>query len=489
MYRTSSLACLTLAILWTAACQRIDHGGGSETAATPATPGTEAAPPADQVGAARALVPVETPPAPPAELAAGSVKVEVIPQYQQVLAGTRELNLLVRLTGTGDVPATRPALDLAVVIDRSGSMRGDKMRDVKTAALGLLDGLRPDDTVSLISYSDDVQMHGVRLAMDDAGRASVRAALLGLEADGGTALGPGLIQALGVTESGPRDDLRLAHLLLFSDGLANVGEARPQVLGARAAEGFGRGVSVSTLGVGVDYNEDLMTRLADQGGGRYHFIQNSEAIAGILSDEMKGLVATVARGIGMTLSPAPGVEVGVIFGYPTSHDGAVTHARVGSLGAGQTREIVMRVRLPESAPSRLALGTLRVSFIDVTAGGAERHIDVPLATDVTADAAVARASEHKDVTVRVAEVESAESLELAARAAEQGDFAAAGGSLDKALSDLQNQATRLPSPKLARQIAELEEAKAEMAGAQQSESARKAYTKKFKASAYESRKK
>jgi hypothetical protein len=108
---------------------------------------------------------------------------------------------------------------------------------------------------------------------------------------------------------------------------------------------------------------------------------------------------------------------------------------------------------------------------------------------VTTDAAVARASEHKDVTVRVAEVESAESLELAARAAEQGDFTAASGSLDRALSDLQNQATRLPSPKLSRQIAELEEAKAEMVGAQQSETARKAYTKKFKASAYESRKK
>jgi Ca-activated chloride channel family protein len=332
-------------------------------------------------------------------------------------------------------------------------------------------------------------MHSVRLAMDDAGRASVRTALLKLEADGDTALGPGLIQALAVAESGPRDDLRLAHLLMFSDGRANVGEAEPEILGARAAQGFGRGVSVSTLGVGVDYNEDLMTRLADQGGGRYHFIQTSEAIAGILADEMKGLVATVARGIGMTLSPAPGVEVSAIFGYATSKDGAVTHARVGSIGAGQTREIVMRVRLPESAPARLALGTLRVAFVDVAAGGVERHIDVPLATDVTKDAAVARASEHKDVTVRVAEVESAEQLELAARAAEQGDFAAASGSLDQALSDLQNQATRLPSPKLSRQIAELEEAKAEMVGAQQSEGARKAYTKKFKASAYESRKK
>jgi Ca-activated chloride channel homolog len=490
--RASLVACLALAITWTA-CQRVDSqpeatagrrpGPEATTAATAVAPETGNGP-----GAAARLA-VEPTPVKPVAHGQGSMRVEVVPQYQQVLSGTRELNLLVRLVGTGEVPANRPALDLAVVIDRSGSMRGDKMRDVKTAALGLLDGLRDGDTVSLISYSDDVTMHSVRLPVNEAGRASLRTALLGLEADGGTALGPGLMQALGVIESAPRDDLRLAHVLMFSDGLANVGEQRPEVLGARSAQAFSGGVSVSTLGVGVDYNEDLMTRLADQGGGRYHFIRNSETIAGILDDEMKGLVATVARGIDMSVATAPGVEVGAIFGYPTSQDGKAMHARVGSLGAAQTREIVMSVRLPEIVPPRVALGTLRVVFLDVAAGGAQRQIDVPLDAAVTADAAVARASEQRDVTVRVAEVQSAETMELAARAADRGDFAAASGSLDRQISDLQRQAAAAPSPKLSAQIVELEEAKAEMGEAQQSDEGRKGYSKKLKASAYRNRKK
>jgi Ca-activated chloride channel family protein len=332
-------------------------------------------------------------------------------------------------------------------------------------------------------------MHSVRLAVDEAGRASLRTALLGLDADGGTALGPGLMQALGVIESAPRDNLRLAHVLMFSDGLANVGEQRPEALGARAAQGFSSGVSVSTLGVGVDYNEDLMTRLADQGGGRYHFIRNSEAITGILDDEMKGLVATIARGIDMSVATAPGVEVSAIFGYPTSQDGKAMHARVGSLGVGQTREIVMRVRLPEIVPPRVSLGSLRVVFLDVAAGGAQRQIDVPLDALVTTDAAVARTSEMRDVTVRVAEVQSAETLELAARAADKGDFAAAEVSLDRQIADLQVQSAATPSPKLKAQIVELEAAKSGMGAAQRSESGRKGYSKELKANAYRNRKK
>lgn len=492
MHRTRSLVCLSLAITWTFACQRAELSAQPEATPVSTDPTSltnrsdqpaEAMLATDAPGAARHMV-VE-----PAPATAGSVGVEVIPQYEHVHADSRELNLLVRLRGIGEAPAARPPMDLAVVIDRSGSMRGDKIRDVKAAALELLDTLRPDDTVSLVSYSNDVQLHTVRLPVDEPGRTALRTALLGLHADGGTALGPGMMQALGVLESGQGDGARMAHVLLFSDGLANVGEQRPEVLGVRAAEAFSRGVSVSTLGVGLDYNEDLMTRLADQGGGRYHFIRDSEAIAGILDDEMKGMVATVARGLEMSLAPAGGVEVVNVFGYATSRDGAGAHARVGSLGAGQTREIVVRLRLPGTAPARLALGTLGLGFVDVSAGGAQRHIEVPLAVTVTDDVTVARASEHKDVTVRVAEVESAETMELAARAADRGDFAAASGSLDQAIVELEQQAAVMPSPKLQRQIVELRQAKTDMAEAQRSNEGRKAYTKKLKAQAYSSRKK
>ncbi len=419
----------------------------------------------------------------------GTVTVEVVPQYETVFAGDRTLNVLLRLSGTGDAPAERPPLDLALVIDRSGSMSGDKLRSVKEAALKLLDRLGERDRVSLLSYSSNVQAHTTRLPVDAEGREALRNHILRINSSGMTALGPAMFQALetlGRTDGG---DLRLAHVMLLSDGIANVGESRPQILGARAASGFTHGITVSTLGVGLDYNEDLMTRLADQGGGRYHFIRDNTATAQVLDDEMNGLVATVARGVELDLSLLPGVDVAQVFGYPMAKDGNTAHVRVGTLGAGQTREILVRLTLPPGGARHLDLGKLGVRFLDVPADGAARRIDVPLAVATTPDQKLARATERTEVTVRVAELESAAQLETAARAVDRGDFSGASNSLQVAIGQLEEKAKKMPgSKKLRDQLADLKSAEGEIVQAKGSAMARKAYTKKNKAKAYKSRK-
>lgn len=446
---------------------------------------SDPAPAASPEAPARPAEPVKiaTPPPP-----VGSVGVTVLPQFDRVTAeGLRELNLLVRMEGLGEVTGPRPPVDLALIIDRSGSMSGDKIRDVKTASLKLLDTLQPADTVTLISYSSDVRRHTTRLTVAE-GREMLRNHLLGIESGGGTALGPALMQALDDLEAGLKDDGRLTHALLLSDGLANEGEQRPDVLGARAAKAFTRGISVSTLGVGLDYNEDLMTKLADQGGGRYHFIKDAEAIAGILDDEMKGLVATVARSMQLDLTPTPGTGVAKVFGYPTVRDGVRTTARIGSIGAKQTREVIVRLALPALTTPKVALGTLSVGYSDITADSMPRRVDVPLFVELATDATVMQKSERPEVTVRVAEVEAAERLEVAARAADRGDFAGARGGLQLAIDDLKQKAEKRPSPKLNAQIAELEEARDEVDEARTSVSSRKAYTKKYKSKAYGTKK-
>ncbi len=420
---------------------------------------------------------------------AGAVNVEVLPQYETLYSGDKMANLLVRLKGTGDGVTRRAPLDLALVIDRSGSMSGDKIRDVKTAALDFVSSLRPEDTVTLISYSDDVQQHTTRLPANAEGKEALRKALLGLRSGGMTALGPAMMRALGTTEAGKRDDLRMAHVMLLSDGLANVGEKNPAALGRRAAAAFAAGVSVSTLGVGVDYNEDLMTKLADQGGGRYHFIKDSTSIAGVLDDEMKGLVATVARSLEITFRLNDGTQVSKVFGYATDKNDGIVTSRVGALAADQTREVVIRLQMPAMKAGNIDLGNLSVAFKDVVADGAARRIDVPIKWTATDDQAAAKKTERTEVTVRVAELEAADTLELAARAADRGDFKAANSSLQMAIEGLKRQAVATPSAKLSKEILDFEAAQEELGEAQSSARARKGYTKKFKARAYKSRKK
>lgn len=438
--------------------------------------------------AAKAEVEAKVEAAPePVSTAVGAVELAVIPGYGVVDAARLpgELDLLIRLRGDETAAkGERPALDLAVVLDRSGSMVGDKILAVKQASLDLLKDLQPRDRITLLSYSDDVIVHAERITADAQGVDVVRGHLLPINADGGTALGPGMVRGLEILEAAKRPEQDLAHVLLLSDGQANVGESRPDVLGARAAEAFKKGVSVSTLGVGLDYNEDLMTKLADQGGGRYHFIQDNQAIPRVLADEFAGLVATVASGMSLELRLGPGVEVVKVFGYPSAQEGGSTRVRVGSLAAAQDREIVVRVRLPAASGEQIAVGVVAVDFTDLTRAGEGGHAEVALSIPVSKDPEAVRRAENTEVTVRVAEVESAAQLEAATRAMAEGNYDQAKQMIQSNIDGLQVLQKKAPSAKLAEQIADLEEAAQGVESARESGEEMKKFQKLYKSKAY-----
>lgn len=422
----------------------------------------------------------------PLAASAGALQVEVVPQFERVFAGRVpvDLNVLVRLRGAGKATGERPPMDLAVVLDRSGSMNGDKILAVKQAALDLLKELRPADRITLISYSDDVTVHVERLMADGAGADMARAQILPMQATGGTALGPGLIRGLELLERAKRPEKELAHLLLFSDGQANIGEQSPEVLGARAAQAFKAQVSVSTLGVGLDYNEDLMTKIADQGGGRYHFIKGADEVARVLADELAGLVSTAASGISLEVRPAAGIEVSRVFGYPAEALQGITRVPVGSLGAQQVREIVVRLRVTAVTGEQVALGVLALGFTDLVAGGKPGKTEMALVLTTTSDEADARRSERTEVTVRVAEVESSEQIQLAAKRAESGDYDGAKQVIGASLQALEVQQKATPSAKLAAQIEDLKQASAGVDKARVSVEDDKLFKKEFKSKAY-----
>ncbi|MBR58637.1 MAG: hypothetical protein CMH54_11545 [Myxococcales bacterium] len=415
---------------------------------------------------------------------------EAIPQYGVVLSESNgDLNVLLRLKGAENKATKRPGLDLAIVLDRSGSMSGAKIVAVKTAALKLLDALNESDRVTLISYATNVQLHSQSVKLDAEGKASLKKHILAIRSGGSTALGPALFQALDHLEGGDRGTSNLAHVMLLSDGLANVGPQDPVVIGRRTSLAFKRGITVSTLGVGLDYNEDLMTRVADQGGGRYHFIENEATVAKVLQDELASLSGTVAGGTEIVLRPKNGVKITKVYGYPTEEKDGITSIKVGAIGSGQTREIVVKLAIATKAKGPFNVGTFELSFRDVAKESKAKTVRLPLSLQVSADAASVKSSEKVEVTVRVAEVESSARLEHAARAVEKGDYVGAKRVLNESLTNLRKQNAATPSPALLQQIEDLEEAEAGIADAQQSEKARKKYVKGNKARQYKSMKK
>ncbi|MFM7200762.1 MAG: VWA domain-containing protein [Myxococcota bacterium] len=419
----------------------------------------------------------------------GPVRLESLAQYNPIPQGAQTtLNLLVRLGAEGQPSTERPNLDLAIVLDRSGSMAGAKLQDAKQAGLELIKRLTPQDKVTLITYDDSVMVNTARLAVDAAGYDTLRSALLAVTEGGSTALGPALMKSLDLLEPANRPEKDIAHVVLLSDGLANVGEQRPDVLGLRAAQGFSRGVSVSTLGVGLDYNEDLMTRLADQGGGRYHFIKDSAAVTSVLSEELAGLSSTVSREIVLTLTPSPAVTGVTAFGYPSEVKDGVTHVRVGSLRAGQSQELVLRLQVAATQAGPLSLGSLGLSYKNVPAGGVLVTGQQAVAVNVSADDAQVRAAERTEVTVRVAEVEAAELLDQAARQVEQRNYDNARQLLNTNIEQIRSKARATNSKKLEEQANELERTLKDVDMAEQDEKSQKSFTKSQKARSYQMKK-
>jgi len=368
------------------------------------------------------------------------------------------------------------------------------MTDSKLAAHKLIDALSAHDKVTLIQYASDVRRMTFRRAADAAGKAQLKNQINALQSGGSTALGPALFDAFEALSTMAQDGTRLRHVILMSDGLANVGEKNPKVLAQRSADAFRAGISVTTLGVGLDYNEDLMTQVADEGGGRYHFIKDSHQIVGILGDELNSLVGTVARNVVVKFRGHDGIKLVKAFGYPTSHDGATSTVRVGFMGSEQSREIMMRVTLapgilPSSDAGPLSFGHFAIDYVDVSADGVERRISETLTATLAESPEAMAKTEKTEVSVRLGELEANEKLKVAAASAGRGDFSGARLSLGSALQQLRVQNEATPSPKLQQQIIEFQGALDGIDAASTSSSGRKSYSKKYKARAYSRQKK
>lgn len=427
---------------------------------------------------------VQPEPIPPQARQGGSLSVEVIPRYSRVLAGSGgHLDVLVRIQAE-DVPgAERPPLDLALVLDRSGSMAGEKLAAAKQAAMETVRELEPEDRLTFISYDDRVTVHTNRKKVGDGKQ--LQREILGIMDGGGTALGPALRSGLDELTGAQRGEDVLAHLMLLSDGLANEGESRPDVLATWTTEAFGKGVATSTLGVGLDYNEDLMTRIADAGGGRYHFIENGAQVPEVLGDEFAGLTATVARNVTFEVDAPMGIELGAIPGYPNVVDGDAVMAKVGSLSAGRKRELLVRMDYAAPQGDTMALGTYTLRFRDVLDDGKPVEIVVEPTVALTQDPAAMEASENYAVTVRAQEIDVAAALQTASEQVDSGNYEEAREQLQKKTEALRKEAAENPDVNYAPMLEDLDEAEQDLDSAKDSAIERKRYQKKNKAKAYE----
>ncbi len=239
-------------------------------------------------------------------VSAGEVTLNVNLDQTRMQAGnTSTAYVKVGLIGSGDIQATRPVLNLSLVLDRSGSMQGEKLNHAIDAAIKAVGMMGSQDYLSLVVYDStvDVLIPATRVTEPEI----FYRALNRLRSGGSTALFAGVSKGAQEVRKFYASN-RVNRVILLSDGQANVGPDSPAALGELGSKLRREGISVTTIGLGDGYNEDLMSRLALTSDGNHAFAENPRDLTRIFESEFKDVLSVAALDIHITITCGPGVR-------------------------------------------------------------------------------------------------------------------------------------------------------------------------------------
>jgi Ca-activated chloride channel family protein len=366
------------------------------------------------VGIALSLIVVAC--APTADASREAVNI-TLSQPVILAGGSQTVYLKIGLSVDGELDYRAP-VNVAIVIDRSGSMQGEKLVRAKEAAGLAVNRLHPDDIVSVIAYDDTVRV--LLPATKVADRTAVLAAIEELQPGGSTALFAGV--SVGAAEVRKfLDRERVNRVVLLSDGLANVGPDSPAELGALGASLKKEGIAVSTIGLGLGYNEDLMARLAGSSDGNHTFVEHPRDLARIFDAEFGDAMSVTAQDVLVRIECSSGTRPVRVLGRDAEIAGRVVTVSLNQLYDAREQYILLELEAPAGAngeAKRLAgvsWSYLRMGETPVTERGTQL-----VEASYSGDDDLVVASEIADVMVAVVEQIATEQNRLALDLRDQG---------------------------------------------------------------------
>ena len=387
---------------------------------------------------------------------------------------------VIRLTAAEPVRATeRPPLNVALVLDRSGSMEeAGKIDYLKRAALQLVDRLGPRDVLSVVEYDDEITVMWPAHTLDSP--LAVKPLIAALSPRGSTDLAGGMMagahQAARALENGLVPKGAVTRVLLMSDGLANVGVTKPDKIKALVREAKAAGTPITTLGLGRDYDEDLMQMIAEAGGGRYYYIENPAQMARIFALELDSLARTVVKDAVLEID-VPGAE---ILGF----DG--TKAALGDLYGGENRALLVRLPVDTQSMGAKTLGSLKLTFLDAATQKIHNFEEL-LGVEVVNDAAKVAASANQDAAVEAALAETERGQAEAVKLFEAGDQAGADQRMNALIATVKERQAVLHDTRLDKKIEALSVERGDMQAATLAPGESSAYLKRSKQRLYQAK--
>jgi Ca-activated chloride channel homolog len=246
------------------------------------------------------------------------------------------------------VTTQRAPVNVALVLDKSGSMNGRKIEEARQAAIQAIRRFDANDVVSVVVYDSTVEVlvPATKLTDKEAKEAVCRK-IAAVQPGGRTALFAGVSKAAAELRKFI-DHEHVNRIVLLSDGLANIGPSAPSELGSLGASLRKENISVTAMGLGLDYNEDLMVNLASHSGGNHVFIEDATQIAGFFTKEFNTVLSVVAQEVSITIDVSSGIRPVRVFGNQAEINGQKVVASLSQLYSEQEKFLVLEVEVPAS---------------------------------------------------------------------------------------------------------------------------------------------
>ena len=337
----------------------------------------------------------------------------------------------------------RVPVNLAIVLDKSGSMQGSKIHEAKAAARNAVSLLHPDDIVSIVTYDNTVQVLVPATKASD--YQAIYAAIDGIQAGGSTALFGGVSKGAYEVRKF-KDTNRVNRIILLSDGLANQGPSTPGELGALGRSLGSEGIAVSTIGLGLDYNEDLMTQLAMNSDGNHMFAESPDDVTRAFAAELGDVLSVVAQEVDIEFVCKPGVRPVRVLGRDAEITGQRVRLSLNQLYNEQTKFVLVEVEVPSTAVgSSRAIGDANIRYTDMfTRSTTTEEYPVSVVGGATPEAVELNLD--KKIMTSVIHMQGVENNKRALELRDKGQVEEAKKVLDANTFFLEENAVKLDSP-------------------------------------------
>lgn len=379
-------------------------------------------------------------------VSAGRVRMDAGMASSTMEADKKQIGYIkVGLTGFNLERERRTPVNVAIVIDRSSSMQGDKIAKAREAATLAVDRLNADDIVSVVAYNHTVSVLVPATRVSD--KETIRAGIERLSADGSTALFAGVSKgAEEVRKFISRD--RVNRVILISDGLANVGPSSTSALADLGASLSKERIGVTTIGLGLDYNEDLMTQLARKSDGNSGFANGSADLVRLMQAELGDVLAVVAQELVVHIDCADGSRPIRVLGREAEIAGGTVRVQMNQLNAGQEKYVLLEVELPATRSGKtLDVASVKVTYANMATRATDK-LSGTISVRFTDSLADVKQSVNRDVMIAVVTQTAVERNKLAVELRDKGRIEEAQNMLTLNAGYLQDNGAMLNSTDL-----------------------------------------